>query len=112
MPPEETKLGDGRIVRSEIPLNLEMEFSTVDSFITPTKSFYVRTHFPIPAIDRDAWWLYVAGEVGKPFSINYEELMECLVQPIKRLKIQASPQEERNGCQIPGARLAHHRQPT
>src|SRR5262249_49016040 len=68
-------LRDGRIVRGESPVNLEMPFSTLDSFITPTKSFYVRTHFPIPAIDRDAWWLYVEGEVEKPFVINYEELM-------------------------------------
>ena len=75
MPPEETKLRDGRIVRSESPLNLEMPFSTVDTFITPIKSFYVRTHFPIPAIDRDAWRLYVEGEVEKPFAINFEELM-------------------------------------
>jgi DMSO/TMAO reductase YedYZ molybdopterin-dependent catalytic subunit len=75
MPQKETKLRDGRIVRSETPLNLEMQFSTVDSFITPTKSFYVRAHFPIPAIDRNAWRLYVEGEVAKPFSINYEELM-------------------------------------
>ena len=75
MPQEETTLRDGRIVRTESPLNLEMPFSTVDSFITPTKSFYVRTHFPIPAIDRNAWRLYVEGEVEKPFSINYEELM-------------------------------------
>ena len=75
MPQEETKLRDGRIVRSESPLNLEMPFSTVDSFITPAKSFYVRTHFPIPAIDRNAWWLHVEGEVEKPFAIDYEELM-------------------------------------
>ena len=62
-------------MRSESPLNLEMPFSTLDSFITPTKSFYVRTHFPIPTIDRNAWWLHVEGEVEKPFAINYEELM-------------------------------------
>jgi DMSO/TMAO reductase YedYZ molybdopterin-dependent catalytic subunit len=74
MPEEEIKLRDGRIVRSESPLNLEMQFSTADSFVTPTKSFYVRTHFPIPAIDRDAWWLYVEGEVGNAFSVNFEEL--------------------------------------
>src|SRR5215471_5551210 len=37
--------------------------------------------------------------------------MECLIQAIKRLEIQAPPQEERNGIQTPGARLAHHRQP-
>src|SRR5215469_14772352 len=84
MPQEETKLRDGRIVRSESPLNLEMPFSAMDSFLTPTKSFYVRTHFPIPAIDRSAWWLYVEGEVEKPFSINYEELMtiESVTVPV------------------------------
>src|SRR5258708_24046118 len=76
MPQEETKLPDGRIVRSQSPLNLEMPFSTLDSFITPAKSFYVRTHFPIPSIDRDAWWLHVEGEVEKPFAINYEELLQ------------------------------------
>ena len=76
MQQEETQLRDGRIVRSEDPLNLEMPFSTLDSFVTPTKSFYVRTHFPIPAIDKDAWWLRVEGEVEKPFNINYEELLK------------------------------------
>jgi DMSO/TMAO reductase YedYZ molybdopterin-dependent catalytic subunit len=69
------KLINGRIVRATSPLNLEMPFSAVDSFLTPTKSFYVRTHFPIPAIDRDAWWLQVEGEVEKPFAINYEQLL-------------------------------------
>jgi DMSO/TMAO reductase YedYZ molybdopterin-dependent catalytic subunit len=76
MPGNDIKLRDGRIVRSEEPLNLEMPFETTDNFITPTKSFYVRTHFPIPSIDRDAWWLHVEGEVEKPFAINYEQLLE------------------------------------
>jgi DMSO/TMAO reductase YedYZ molybdopterin-dependent catalytic subunit len=84
MPGNEIKLRDGRIVRSEEPLNLEMPFETVESFITPTKSFYVRTHFPIPKIDRDAWWLHVEGEVEKPFAIDYEELLklESLTVPV------------------------------
>jgi DMSO/TMAO reductase YedYZ molybdopterin-dependent catalytic subunit len=84
MPQEETKLRDGRIVRSESPLNLEMPFSTLDSFLTPTKSFYVRTHFPVPAIDCDAWWLHVEGEVEKAFAINYEQLMtfESVTTPV------------------------------
>src|SRR6266568_5087591 len=76
MQQDETQLRGGRIVRSEDPLNLEMPFERLDSFITPIESFYVRTHFPIPAIDRDAWWLHVEGEVEKPFAINYEELLE------------------------------------
>ena len=84
MPGNDIKLHDGRIVRSEEPLNLEMPFETTDNFITPTKSFYVRTHFPIPKIDRDAWWLHVEGEVEKPFAIDYEELLklESLTVPV------------------------------
>ena len=84
MPQEETKLRDGRIVRSESPLNLETPFSSLDSFFTPTTSFYVRTHFPIPAIDRNAWWLQVEGEVEKPFGINYEQLtaLESVTAPV------------------------------
>src|SRR5947207_6663385 len=73
---QDETLRDGKIVRGEDPLNLEMPFSTLDQFITPTKSFYVRTHFPIPAIDKDEWWLHVEGEVEKPFKINYEELLK------------------------------------
>jgi len=84
MPENDVKLRDGRIVRSEEPLNLEMPFETVESFITPTNSFYVRTHFPIPNIDRDAWWLHVEGEVEEPFAINFEELLklESLTVPV------------------------------
>src|SRR2546430_15045320 len=69
-------LHDGRIVRGEDPLNLEMPFSSLDQFITPTKSFYVRTHFPIPAIGKDEWGLHVEGDVEKPFEINYEGLLK------------------------------------
>ena len=66
----------GKIVRGENPLNLEMPFETLEGFLTPTESFYVRTHFPIPSIDRDAWWLRIEGEVENSFAINYEELLE------------------------------------
>jgi DMSO/TMAO reductase YedYZ molybdopterin-dependent catalytic subunit len=66
----------GKIVRGESPLNLEMPFDKLEGFITPVESFYVRTHFPIPSIERDAWWLHVEGEVEHPFTINYEELLD------------------------------------
>ena len=75
MQESDTKLPEGRIVRSAAPLNLEMPFSSLESFLIPTKSCYVRTHFPIPVIDRNAWRLYVEGEVETLFSINYEQLM-------------------------------------
>jgi DMSO/TMAO reductase YedYZ molybdopterin-dependent catalytic subunit len=70
------KLIAGKIVRGENPLNLEMPFETLEGFLTPTESFYVRTHFPIPSIDRDAWWLRIEGDIENSFAINYEELLE------------------------------------
>src|SRR5713101_7462762 len=73
---EQPKLQDGKIVRSEEPLNLEMPFENLDGFITLTKSFYVRTHFPIPKIDKNRWRLRVEGEVERPFEINYGELIK------------------------------------
>src|SRR5437899_6568746 len=65
---------EGKIVRGEAPRNLEMPFETLDGFITPTKSFYVRTHFPISKIDKNKWRLRIEGKVEKPFEIDYDEL--------------------------------------
>ena len=76
VPPNDTQFLDGRIVREEEPLNLEMPFETLDGFITPTKSFYIRTHFAIPKITKEAWRLWVEGEVEKPFELNYDELLK------------------------------------
>jgi DMSO/TMAO reductase YedYZ molybdopterin-dependent catalytic subunit len=76
MQERDIKLSAGRIVRSEEPLNLEMPFEKLEGFLTPIESFYVRTHFPTPSIDRDAWWLRFEGDVENPFAINYQELLE------------------------------------
>jgi DMSO/TMAO reductase YedYZ molybdopterin-dependent catalytic subunit len=67
---------DGKIVRSHDPLNLEMPFHKLDGFITPTESFYVRTHFPVPKIDKNKWRLRVEGNVEKAFEIAFQELLE------------------------------------
>jgi DMSO/TMAO reductase YedYZ molybdopterin-dependent catalytic subunit len=76
MAQEETKFRDGKIVRSDEPLNLEMPFEKLDGFLTPTKDFYVRCHFPVPKIDRKNWRLRVEGEVEKPFELNYDDLLK------------------------------------
>jgi DMSO/TMAO reductase YedYZ molybdopterin-dependent catalytic subunit len=68
--------GDGRIVRSEEPLNLEAPFENLSGFTAPTEQFYVRTHFPIPKIDKAGWRLRVEGEVERPFEISFEELVK------------------------------------
>src|SRR5437660_1404898 len=63
------------IVREQDPLNLEMPFSSLDGFITPNESFYVRCHFPVPEISAKDWRLKIEGEVEAPFSLSYEELL-------------------------------------
>lgn len=65
----------GLIVREQDPLNLEMPFSTLDGFITPNESFYVRCHFPIPEISVNDWRFRIEGEVETPFELSYEELL-------------------------------------
>src|SRR6184192_664551 len=53
-----------------------MPTANLDGFITPTKSFFVRTHFPIPKIDQNKWRLRIEGEVEKSFEINFDELIK------------------------------------
>src|ERR1041384_7135906 len=64
----------GLIVREEEPLNLEMPFSSLDGFITPNESFYVRCHFPIPEISANDWRLKIEGDVDAPYDLSYDEL--------------------------------------
>jgi hypothetical protein len=40
----------GLIIRQKEPVNLEMPFDQVDSYLTPTELFYIRSHFPTPKI--------------------------------------------------------------
>src|SRR5438046_9331751 len=79
---EQPKLRDGKIVRSEEPLNLEMPFENLDGFITPTELFYVRTHFPIPKIDKARWRLRVEGAVDNLLEIDYAALTKLRSQTI------------------------------
>ena len=47
-------MSDELIVREQEPLNLEMPFSSLSSFITPNESFYVRCHFPFPKLQLES----------------------------------------------------------
>jgi hypothetical protein len=37
----------GLIIRQKEPTNLETPFDQVDSFLSPTELFYIRSHFPV-----------------------------------------------------------------
>jgi DMSO/TMAO reductase YedYZ molybdopterin-dependent catalytic subunit len=64
----------GLILRALEPLNLEFPFHQLDSFLTPNHLFYVRSHFPVPRLERAGFSLNIDGAVNSPFTIGLEEL--------------------------------------
>src|SRR5438270_8771386 len=69
----------GLIIRQKEPKNLEAPFDRIDSYLTPTELFYIRSHFPTPDLDRAAYRLRIDGAVQHPFTLSHEELrsMPC-----------------------------------
>src|SRR2546430_17296519 len=64
----------GLIIRQKEPKNLEAPFDRIDSYLTPTELFYIRSHFPIPNLDRASYQLRIDGAVRHPFSLSYDVL--------------------------------------
>src|ERR1700682_2313004 len=64
----------GLTIRQKEPKNLEAPFDSIDSYLTPTELFYIRSHFPIPALDRVSYQLRIDGAVRRPFTLSYDEL--------------------------------------
>jgi DMSO/TMAO reductase YedYZ molybdopterin-dependent catalytic subunit len=66
----------GLIIRQKEPTNLEMPFDQLDSFLTPTELFYIRSHFSAPRIDAADYQLKIDGAVRNPLALSYKELRE------------------------------------
>ncbi len=66
----------GLIIRQKEPANLETPFDRVDSYLTPTELFYIRSHFPAPKLDLASYRLHVSGGVRKPLSLSYQQLRD------------------------------------
>jgi sulfite oxidase len=59
------------------PNNAEPELEKlIQSWITPTKYFYVRSHAPNPTIDANSYRLSVQGLVDKPLSLSLSDIKE------------------------------------
>ena len=61
----------GLIIRQKEPNNLETPVDRVDSFLTPTELFYIRSHSPAPKLELASYRLQVDGAVRSPFSLTY-----------------------------------------
>src|SRR6202023_808328 len=66
----------GLIIRQKEPTNLETPFDQVDSFLTPTELFYIRSHFPAPTLELASYQLRIDGAVRNPFSLSYKQLRD------------------------------------
>jgi len=66
----------GLITRQRSPDNLEFPFATLKDWITPTRQFFVRSHFNMPLLKADDWSLRVEGHVEQPLSISLKDLMQ------------------------------------
>jgi DMSO/TMAO reductase YedYZ molybdopterin-dependent catalytic subunit len=66
----------GLIIRQKEPVNLEMPFDRVDSYLTPNELFYIRSHFPAPQIDVTDYRLRIDGAVKCPLALSYKDLRE------------------------------------
>jgi DMSO/TMAO reductase YedYZ molybdopterin-dependent catalytic subunit len=64
----------GLIIRQKEPANLETPFDRLDSYITPTELFYIRSHFSTPELASSPYQLRIDGAVERPFSLSYDEL--------------------------------------
>src|SRR4030088_570474 len=66
----------GLIIRQKEPTNLETPFDQLDSFLTPTELFYIRSHFPAPKLDLASYQLRIDGAVRNPLYLSYQELQD------------------------------------
>lgn len=66
----------GLIIREKAPINLEYPFSSLSGPVTSTDEFFVRTHFPIPAIAAKDWKLTIDGAVERELTLSYDDLLK------------------------------------
>src|SRR5882757_11254214 len=66
----------GLIIRQKEPMNLETPFDQVDSFLTPTELFYIRSHFSAPKLELASYQLRIDGAVRNPLSLSYRQLRD------------------------------------
>ena len=56
------------------PLNAETPLAAMASASTPTRSFFIRTHFEVPWIDGQTWSLSLDGAVEHPSRLTLSDL--------------------------------------
>jgi DMSO/TMAO reductase YedYZ molybdopterin-dependent catalytic subunit len=66
----------GMIIRQKEPVNLESPFDKLDSFVTPSDLFYVRSHFKAPELTTRSYRLLMHGAVENTLNLDYQQLRD------------------------------------
>src|SRR5438477_7490106 len=66
----------GLIIRQKEPTNLETPLDQIDSYLTPTELFYIRSHFPAPRLGLASYQLRIDGAVRNPLALSYQQLRD------------------------------------
>jgi DMSO/TMAO reductase YedYZ molybdopterin-dependent catalytic subunit len=69
-------MAEQRKVVTASPENSETPLEAARSWVTPTRLFFVRNHFAVPALDLDPWRLTVEGRVKLRREWTWEQLMD------------------------------------
>ncbi len=62
----------------------QFDLSLLDDWVTPADLFFIREHFPAPAVSSAGWKVSFGGSVEAPYEISYDELTE---QPKRSLGV-------------------------
>ncbi|MFB6367287.1 sulfite oxidase [Paenibacillus elgii] len=63
------------VARRLIPENQESPIHFISADVTPEQYFYRRNHFPYPILSEQSFWFSVGGEVLRPLTFHYQDLL-------------------------------------
>lgn len=72
--PHSSVANEELIVHEKEPANLESPPFLLQSFITPSEQFFVRSHFKRPDISVESWKLKIEGAVDRTLELGYSDL--------------------------------------
>jgi len=82
-PPRRAGPAEGSADRAAAPgvvavdrFNAETPMAAFAEPLTPTASFFVRSHFPLPPLEAGSWALAVGGAVERPLRLGLDDLAE------------------------------------
>jgi DMSO/TMAO reductase YedYZ molybdopterin-dependent catalytic subunit len=67
-------MAEERKVVTAAPENSETPLHSVRSWVTPSRLFFVRNHFDVPAVNLASWQLRVGGLVERPAAWTWDDL--------------------------------------